>query len=572
MDFSQKFLSIVLSINNESLAVSADFSDFCQKIKHFINIDHHDLYNLIIIANKTNNKIINNISDIIGQDDLPKHNFIRAFQRKESNYIGHGFSYAIAKADSLLHSKYTIFLTLDEKPDKDFWSFIKQLAEHHKNIDDDFILISDSCKNSQHNISFDSINSEFYKSFPTDCLCTLYKTKFLTSKLKYYFEDYYKEFMNHLFLLNCLQNSANGRFIKKNILGSHRPKKLPKNGLIESIHKLYYADPSTDNLPMTAIIAFRNEKAEVERTVKSIRWTSKNINICLINDASDDDYDYESTARVFKCEYIKNEKQIGSAGSKNKGAYLCKTPYFCFFDAHMRIYKQDWDLMCVDFLKKHPKAIISSRTCYMALTDFKDDGASFVKNECADDTQEGVSWCCCIRMDGGFSFDPKWTDKRIDKNPKHSLSPVACVLGACYAISTDWWKTIGGFNQIQNYGLEESLMSIKSWLYGGECFVVKNWGVGHIYRKENPNPVTGNDIDANRLSLINYFYYNDDESRTKYINELKNRIGSLNFEAVQRKYNAVKDSVEQSAQEFLNGGFDRTMEWFFKNVNDLVVC
>lgn len=526
------------------------------------------------------------ISNIIGGDNI-QHNFIKAYARKESNYIGHGFSYSIAKAQKLIKSKFVLFLTLNDSLNNDFWKVIENLDNEDKTLigDDDaiipqglpindFILYSSKCKN-RSSVKFeDLIIKEKGNNFPFDCSqAVLYNVNFLVTKLKYYFEDYYDVFMNHMFLLNCLQNGANGEFIQKDILTSENNKQLTVYGqkeIIKHIHKLYYTDTFADKPQLTAIIAFRNEKSEIERTVKSIRFTTKNVDILLVDDCSDDNYDYKSIADLYKCKYIRNEKRLGSAGSKNKGGYLCQTPNFCFFDGHMRLYHQDWDEMCIKLLDEHPKAIISSRTVYMSLTDAKHDIVPLVRNEYVEGKNaEGVSYCSYIRMDSGFAFDPKWTDKLIDKDADHQLSPVSCVLGACYAIKTDWWKTIKGFEEIQQYGLEESLMSIKSWLYGGECYLVKNWGVGHIYRSKNPNPVSGNDIDANRLSLINFFYYNDEENRIKYTKELKDRIGENSFKKVVELYNKVRDKVENNAEEFWTKA-PRNLKWFFTNINNKV--
>lgn len=562
MELTFKPLTIVLSINEDCI----NQQSFTKDINKFININFTKLYNLIIVANKVSSQTTSQIATIIG-GLVAEHNFVKAYLRKQSNYVGHGFSYAIANAQKLLKSKYVLFLNIDDNLNEDFWGAINDLD----NKDLDFLLYSSLCKNQQ-NVNFKNVVSKNKgKQFPLDCKPIFYNVNFLTSKLDYYFEDYYKDFMSHMFLINSLEKSASGEFIHKDVLVPNSNKILNRKRINDNISKLFFTK-TPDMNGLSAIIAFRNENSEVERTIKSIRWTTKNLNIMLIDDCSDDNYDYEKIADLYHCEYIKNEKRIGSAGSKNKGGYLCKTPYFCFFDAHMRLYKQDWDKMCIGFLQKHPNAIISSRTCYMSLTDADIDGKSFVKNECSyGDDQKGVSWCCYISMNKGYSFDPKWTNEYIDKNNKNKLSPVACVLGACYAIKTDWWKTIGGFNEIQQYGLEESLMSIKTWLYGGECFVVKDWGVGHLYRNVNPNPVSGNDIDANRLSLINFFYHNDEKTKNQLISELKNRIGEHNYKQVCEKYKDVEKIVEQNAEDFWkNKTSDRTMKWFFANVNNKV--
>lgn len=49
---------------------------------------------------------------------------------------------------------------------------------------------------------------------------------------------------------------------------------------------------------ITACICFRNEGKEVENTIKSIRSTSKNVEIMICDDCSDDGVDYKAVADI----------------------------------------------------------------------------------------------------------------------------------------------------------------------------------------------------------------------------------------------------------------------------------
>ncbi|MDR2409006.1 MAG: glycosyltransferase, partial [Bacteroidales bacterium] len=94
---------------------------------------------------------------------------------------------------------------------------------------------------------------------------------------------------------------------------------------------------------LTVIIPFINEKYEVENTLESIRSHSEeNIDIILINDASDDNFDYQTVAEKYQTTYILNEKRLGVAASRELGIKLCRTAYFLLLDAHMRFYDDIW--------------------------------------------------------------------------------------------------------------------------------------------------------------------------------------------------------------------------------------
>ena len=87
------------------------------------------------------------------------------------------------------------------------------------------------------------------------------------------------------------------------------------------------------NKQLTIIIPFLNEGEEIANTLFSIKDTVTEMpNILLINDASTDEYDYQSIAEQYNCEYIQHEKRLGVAESRNEGVRICGTPYFLLLD------------------------------------------------------------------------------------------------------------------------------------------------------------------------------------------------------------------------------------------------
>lgn len=75
-----------------------------------------------------------------------------------------------------------------------------------------------------------------------------------------------------------------------------------------------------------------NEGEGVRNTVSSIREYSKNqeVTIILINDASDDKFNYAEVANEFDTEYVKNQTRLGVAASRDLGVELCTPPIFYF--------------------------------------------------------------------------------------------------------------------------------------------------------------------------------------------------------------------------------------------------
>ena len=239
---------------------------------------------------------------------------------------------------------------------------------------------------------------------------------------------------------------------------------------------------------LTAIIPFLNEGAEIQRTVASIRETAgSEVNILLINDCSEDDTDYKAVAEQYNASYYFNDSRQGVARSRDIGVELCETPYFILFDGHMRFYHNDWWKAVTEALDNNDRAIYCLR-CYpldenFQIKNVKSTGAFINFGE---NTQKNI-------------LDTQWI--YTDNTPDMSVIQIPCVLGACYAVSKRYWQYMSGLAGLRSYGCDEAYMSIKTWLEGGKCLLMKNIKVGHIFRKKMPYSLHQPDVVYNRLLI-----------------------------------------------------------------------
>lgn len=96
---------------------------------------------------------------------------------------------------------------------------------------------------------------------------------------------------------------------------------------------------TNENNNITAIISFRNECEEIEKTVASLRATTNNMPIILLNNASDKDYDYKFVADKYHCKYIETETHSEYDDIKNDVIKYVDTDYFILIDGHLRTTK-----------------------------------------------------------------------------------------------------------------------------------------------------------------------------------------------------------------------------------------
>lgn len=250
---------------------------------------------------------------------------------------------------------------------------------------------------------------------------------------------------------------------------------------------------------LTVIIPFLNEKYEVENTLESIRSHSNNdIDIILINDASDDIFDYRQVAEKYGAVYIQNQERLGVAASRDLGVELCQTPFFLFLDAHMRFYDNLWVQRIVHELEKDNRTLLCGQTKVLKI----DRG---ILLDCSVSRRNGSG--ACVELEDGYrAMEANWVfNIPFDTEETDTIS-IVCVLGAVYACSKEYWQYLKGLEGLRYYGNDEAYISIKVWLEGGTCKLLKDVVVGHIYRSTKI-PYTNDLKDRlyNRFFLVELF-------------------------------------------------------------------
>lgn len=296
---------------------------------------------------------------------------------------------------------------------------------------------------------------------------------------------------------------------------------------------------------LTIIIPFLNEQAEIEKTVISILETAiTNLDILLINDASDDGYNYDIIAHNYHCKYVKHKQRMGVAASRDEGILLSETPYFLLLDGHMRFYDKGWDLALIDLLRNYPRTLFCGQTKTLR----KERGEIVVKDT----------------VHYGAYIDEKnmkamWN--QYDTSPHSNLMEIPCVLGAAYSTSKAYWKHLHGLHGLKYYGMDEQLISLKVWREGGRCLLVKNWIVGHIYREGFPY----RDLLAERMFNILYvieLFLNYEQKHDLFL-YFKNNVQTFK-DGLQQLKDGYKTIREE--KKYLNSIFNENL-YHFKELN-----
>lgn len=328
---------------------------------------------------------------------------------------------------------------------------------------------------------------------------------------------------------------------------------------VEWIKNVYFSD-TTDKGEITAVINFKNEGVNVEKTLISIRATTKDMPIIVVNDGSDDGYDYDTVLNKYNITYIKNEKSLGAGQARALGASIVKTPYFVLLDGHMRFYTLHWDKVLKNTLKLHPKAIVCTDSLNLEANRYE----LFIRNE--DGEKEDYM---NNRLSPIVRFDERneyVTQFQTKKNTSYNdiIEEIPVVLGATYAMSKEWWNYIHGYKGLQGWGYEEPLISIKTWLLGGKCLICHVPKIGHCYLTEKNYYFYTPNIEANRLYVAALF----DNDFDNILLNVRKDLNEKTYDLVMEEFETFQDDLKEE-KKYISDNQIRTIEWF-KEFNERI--
>lgn len=388
--------------------------------------------------------------------------------------------------------------------------------------------------------------------------------KTLFEKLPWFFRQPLDKIFDTQFFLTLLSHSGTLGWSSMKLINKTQNKSILDNLSIRYIQMFLPNHQNKDSNEMTVLITFRDEGYEVEKTVIACRLNDQNINIQLVNDASTDDYDYQNIAKIFGCDYIRNETSQGVAGTRCIGVDNIKTPYFIIFDAHMRfkIDDKNFSKMFLKELKKDPNQILYANTIVIHSNADEDPKfRSYINEDCYKNSTVGdfLAYGAVYHLEGdNKDWDTTWCYSFMNEEDKANTDTEAVIetisiLGATYAMSKTWWNKIHGLEGLYYWGNDEPWLSVKTTLLGGKCRLFKNFGIGHIYRNA---PVYGNllafKVQLNRL-MMQYVLSETEEEFKKYVESLSGKL-------IENDINLVLKEFENNLDEYKN-----IKEWLWKN-------
>lgn len=237
---------------------------------------------------------------------------------------------------------------------------------------------------------------------------------------------------------------------------------------------------------VSIIIAYHNEgMLFIEDCIKQIRDTADTgieYEIIVVDDCS------KVPLYLEHDKVIRHTHNMGVGAAFDTGVKHAQYDNLIILGCDIRFESNGWMGKLLNTTETNPKSIIC--TSLIMLDGQKPDGLDFSVRRKA-------------RMMAGarlLPFHNKQTDPAKTPGFRSILASqwlpfnhketgvivVPVVLGALYGIKKSWYQHIDGFAGHKVWGTLEPYISLKSWLFGGNCLCDKNVEVGHIFNR-NPN-------------------------------------------------------------------------------------
>jgi glycosyltransferase involved in cell wall biosynthesis len=257
---------------------------------------------------------------------------------------------------------------------------------------------------------------------------------------------------------------------------------------------------------------------------------------------------------------IRHDKNKGVGQSFDTGVRHARGENLILMACDMRFIANDWANKLVKVIEDNPKSLICTTCvglnhenmdfekrrnvlrCYGATILMFHDKKS---NPSKSDTFRGI-------------IEAKWWSKQPG-----DVYEIPCILGACYGVKKSWYNYIDGWWNHSQWGTLEPYISLKSWMFGGNCLVATHIETAHIFKLEGSPINTGHQIKQDRLMynkmLVSKLLMPDPERYISFLGRNtivdRARVMIANDEELINSKRVVYDfkkkmSIEQFAEKF----------------------
>lgn len=221
---------------------------------------------------------------------------------------------------------------------------------------------------------------------------------------------------------------------------------------------------------MTLSIVITNlADVDLSNTICSIRDTAGSLpEIIVVNDGGFVALSEEASHDVT---VIRNEHRVGVGPSRHIGLLHAAGQFVMVCDSHMR-FSENWYEKVMARIKDRPKTL----TCFACLGLDRDH----MDVEHPKSVYYGATWNV-FGQDPNDRHNTHVMEAVWNKSNPGDDAEIPCVMGGAYIAPREWFLKISGLNLLRQWGEDETILSLRSWMFGGEVRIMSSVGIGHKF-------------------------------------------------------------------------------------------
>jgi glycosyltransferase involved in cell wall biosynthesis len=260
---------------------------------------------------------------------------------------------------------------------------------------------------------------------------------------------------------------------------------------------------------VSIIVSYHNEPVSFLMTcLNQIRGTSVDAEIIVVDDCSK--YPLEPIEGI---RIIRHAENRGVGACFDTGVSEAAHDNIVLTACDMRFADNNWLGSLVSDIEANPKSLICT-AC--AVLGEKDQSMTIERKK---------SYGATIlfyhdhktnpKKHKGFRsiIEAKWYEKQSDE-----IYEIPCILGACYGVKKSWYQYIDGFWGHSRWGTLEPYISLKSWLFGGNCLIDPKIVTGHIFKRTGTHNVLFDTLVYNKI-LIATLLFPESERMIRFLGD-----------------------------------------------------
>ena len=219
---------------------------------------------------------------------------------------------------------------------------------------------------------------------------------------------------------------------------------------------------------VSVVIPVYNEGERLGKTLHALRdATDVSYEVIVVDDGSMDsgcEFLRALPSPFENVVLLEMERRNGVARSRNLGAERAGARVLVFMDAHC-VPRAGWLAKLLAELNRQDAGVVAPQISSL---------------ECPGATTFGLKL-----RDKNFSVE--WLSRRGDEP-----YPVPLVGGGCMAMRKEFFESVGRFDNMRSFGVEDIEFCLRCWLFGYSVTMVPQAEVAHLFKK-NPFPVGWHD-------------------------------------------------------------------------------